>query len=543
MFLLQVPQVNSSNIFQVKVWFQNRRMKHKRQTLGKQGDDGDDKDSVTSDGGKSTKMSDKFLDDEMSKKSCQGCEMPSSGICGSHDEIGDITSNRGNNNNTPSATNNNTSFNSNSNGSNSITSSGSFDKGISEDDSKSNEGSTSQVPLRIGKKNSSNSLSFKSENRRNSPSTSERKSSLNKLSPAIIPKDQSMLLPDSIPSKTESNVIPSTGPASQRIHGSINIPNANNPLYPQVQNSPPVTATAVASATVTIQNIHNPNVPPFASRGSPASSFPNQYNSSNQLTYSSDDRQSKTQFQMQNHIVYGQVDMYHQNQSVPNEGQPYIRNPLHLQNSPGELPNRLRNRQAYQSNYHNQNYFNYTKAHNDPCNHNAAIQMGYHDYQAEQSSYSNYGYQPSNMYPTETIENNPTHSAHVNHVNTSPYYIGENIHHLQKSDYSSHKPTYYDSNSHGSPQTTPSSETSGYMSSEVYASSNPPLTMNNSSNLVQPGSAQIGSRENYAYHHQYYSPENTQTQVPANGENSNSSSDFNFLSNLANDYTPEYYQI
>lgn len=54
-------------------------MKHKRQTLGKQGEDGDDKDSVTSEGGKSAKLSDKYLDDEMSKKSCQGCEMPPAG--------------------------------------------------------------------------------------------------------------------------------------------------------------------------------------------------------------------------------------------------------------------------------------------------------------------------------------------------------------------------------------------------------------------------------------------------------------------------------
>ncbi|XP_055375134.1 homeotic protein proboscipedia isoform X2 [Condylostylus longicornis] len=70
---------------QVKVWFQNRRMKHKRQTLSKT-DDEDNKDS---------------LKDSNSKKSCQGCELPS-------DDIPDSTSNsRGHNNNTPSAANNN----------------------------------------------------------------------------------------------------------------------------------------------------------------------------------------------------------------------------------------------------------------------------------------------------------------------------------------------------------------------------------------------------------------------------------------------------
>lgn len=168
---------------QVKVWFQNRRMKHKRQTLGKQ-EDGDDKDSVTSEGSKSAKLSDKFLDDEMSKKSCQGCEMPSAGLCGSHDEIPDLSSTRGNNNNTPSATNNNTNFNNNSNGASSVGSAGSFDKLMNEEDSRSNEDNGTHPPPKTNKKTSTlppNSV-IKIENRRSSPNACDKKINIRKVS-------------------------------------------------------------------------------------------------------------------------------------------------------------------------------------------------------------------------------------------------------------------------------------------------------------------------------------------------------------------------
>ncbi|KAJ6639475.1 Homeotic protein proboscipedia [Pseudolycoriella hygida] len=80
-------------IIKVKVWFQNRRMKHKRQTLSKSEDD-ENKDSLKGD-------DDSQQCNSSSKKSCQGCELPS-------DDVPDSTSNsRGHNNNTPSATNNN----------------------------------------------------------------------------------------------------------------------------------------------------------------------------------------------------------------------------------------------------------------------------------------------------------------------------------------------------------------------------------------------------------------------------------------------------
>lgn len=90
-------------------------MKHKRQTLSKTDDDDSNKDDLKDDDSQSCS---KFIifcphtphinliiiigpTDSNSKKSCQGCELPS-------DDIPDSTSNsRGHNNNTPSATNNN----------------------------------------------------------------------------------------------------------------------------------------------------------------------------------------------------------------------------------------------------------------------------------------------------------------------------------------------------------------------------------------------------------------------------------------------------
>uniref|UniRef100_A0A6E8VKF6 Homeobox domain-containing protein n=1 Tax=Anopheles coluzzii TaxID=1518534 RepID=A0A6E8VKF6_ANOCL len=76
---------------QVKVWFQNRRMKHKRQTLSKTDDDESGKDDLK---GEHEQLIG-IVSDSNSKKSCQGCELPS-------DDIPDSTSSsRGMNNNTP----------------------------------------------------------------------------------------------------------------------------------------------------------------------------------------------------------------------------------------------------------------------------------------------------------------------------------------------------------------------------------------------------------------------------------------------------------
>ncbi|EEZ99256.1 maxillopedia [Tribolium castaneum] len=477
---------------QVKVWFQNRRMKHKRQTLGKQGDDGDDKDSITSDGGKNGKLSDKFLDDEMSKKSCQGCEMPSAGLCGSHDEIPDISSTRGNNNNTPSATNNNTNFNNNSNGASSVGSSSPFDKLI-EEDSRSNEDTSLHPSPRITKK--ANSVSVKVENRRNSPNSCEKKIGLSKISP----KESQDAANVKLSPKSASSL-----PPGNNIHGM-----APSVMYPHLNRSSPTTATAIASATVTIQNVSN-TIPPFASRGS--MHFPNQYQMNQE--YRTDRKHTQQHYQMNQNMYPG--EMYNPEHTTVNEAQPYVRNTTVPTQGVARMS---RGRQYNYPNPQQQYYYNK----NHPNSENYINHQNYvQGYQGEHPNYNHYGYH----YSGDGGEVAHLPNTHMGHEPGAAYYQNENM--LQKNAEYSGKVGYYENNHYnGDPN---------YISPEVFPNTNNAI-------MTPPASVQTESSDNYNSFHQFYSSESSQNQVAPTGENSNSSSDFNFLSNLANDYTPEYYQI
>ncbi|XP_056633700.1 homeotic protein proboscipedia [Diorhabda sublineata] len=514
---------------QVKVWFQNRRMKHKRQTLGKQGEDGDDKDSVTSEGGKSAKLSDKFLDDEMSKKSCQGCEMPTAGLCNSHEEISEVTSTRGNNNNTPSATNNNTNFNNNSNGASSIGSSGSFDKLMNEEDSRSNEGSGTQTSPRISKKNSSsipNNVVVKIEGRRNSPNSCDRKIGIRKISPSPSQSKDVGIGLNSLENIT-TKLSPKSSSGTPVIpSGPLSLP--TNMVYQQVPRSSPTTATAIASATVTIQNIPNA-IPPFASRGSSATHFPNQYNMNN----SQSDYRAERSKHYQNMTQMYSSDMYNHEHTGINEthtyhrGQPHSNNMGHVKFNNRRQPyTGYTNQQQYY--YNNQSVEKYGMSHNN-------YNQGY----ADHAGYNNYSY-GYNSDGNEAVH--MQNSVQINHEHPGNYYpIEGTIPKVQNPVEYPGKVAYYDNNytsNHMPPTTLQTNDASYNMGQEVFPSSN-----NSSATIMTPpASAPTENNENYNNFHQFY-PGESQTQVPVPGESSNSSSDFNFLSNLANDYTPEYYQI
>lgn len=533
-------------------------MKHKRQTLGKQGEDGDDKDSVTSDSGKSGKLSsDKFLDDEMSKKSCQGCEMPPAGICASHDDIPDIGTTRGNNNNTPSATNNNTSFNNNSNGASSIGSTGSFDKMITEDDSRSNEDSGVHPSPRIGKKGPSTPtmVPIKTESRRSSPNTCDRKIGLSKISPSVAQKDATVLHTptDAVSVKMSSKALSGTS----AVHSSpLGINPASNIIYPHLQRSSPATATAIASATVTIQNVPN-TIPPFVSRGSTSSHFQNQYQMGSQ-EYKADSRPKIHQQPYNvNQSMYNSSEMYNPEHPTVNDNHGYSRGQSNTNTLPhgsrSEMSSRMagRNRQIYHSTYQNQQQYYYNKNHgtsNESYGHNLNNQHYAQGYHHSEHSYNHYGY-PASVYPndgTETMAAHVPNPVHLGH-DTSTYYSNDAMHSMHKAQNQAEYPNkvgYYENSNYSTANhMTPNTEPSNYIPSEVYTTPNTATAMATTAVMTPPASAQTDSSENYNSYHQFYPGDNTQTQVVPAAESSNSSSDFNFLSNLANDYTPEYYQI
>ncbi|KAF5276009.1 hypothetical protein FQA39_LY00805 [Lamprigera yunnana] len=544
---------------QVKVWFQNRRMKHKRQTLSKQNDDGDDKDSISSDGAKSGKMSsDKLLTDEMSKKSCQGCEMPPAGVCGPHDEVPDLNSSRGNNNNTPSATNNNTNFtNNNSNGASSIASSTSFDK-ISEEDSQSNEDINSRSSPRISKKSTTGAITIKTENVRNSPSGQERRVGACKISPNVTHKESPLLdgIPNKINAKCMSSLTTSGAPSVN--NSSMGMAPINN-VYPHLQRSSPTTATAIASATVTIQNVSNA-IPPFAARGAQINNYQSQYQINSQIDYRTENR-SKSH-QQYHHGSYASSDMYNPDQAVIGDGHSYFRNQVHPSpithdNSKEDVTirNSGRSRQSYQSVYGNQqNYYNYNKRHlssNDNYQHNITNQSNYsHGYQSDHVGYNHYGYSATGMYPSDTSNNIGNHVPNSvtmghGHETSANYYHGENIqqlHKLHNQNEYSNKISYYENSTYN---LAPHAESSTYIPNEGFPNAAPTTagTSLNAAVMTPPASVQTDSSDTYNSFHQFYGGETPQTQTAPTGENSNSSSDFNFLSNLANDFTPEYYQI
>ncbi|XP_032516286.2 homeotic protein proboscipedia [Danaus plexippus] len=460
---------------QVKVWFQNRRMKHKRQTLSKS-EDGDDKDSTTSEGGKSSKTGlEKFLDDDgplSGKKSCQGCELPPGALCSPTEDLPELTS-RTRNNNTPSATNNN-SFG--SDGASSVASSSSLDK-LAEEDSREGPPPVNavNVPRNLAKR-------IKQESRKRSPSLDATGC---KVSPSS--SKEGLIGVTGLPDGKFSsvNLTPSSTPGTpSSMHQS--------PLGAYPRPSPPHAPGAPLTQTV-------PNaIPPYVIRGNapPGQFVPH------------------PDFRMETKQFVGKLAQYPQNNrsyeaySALQGSDHHIypgRNQQHSRQD-GSPTSRATNGIGSRQSYPHEMYQNYA----------------YTGYGKDQTGYGHPGYDQGQSYPAEMGYPNSHYGYHYHesgqHDHGHGYFSSEGQKNMHGHEYSKN---YYDTNSYNQ-----------------QGSTQPSYGPNNPQGEGYTGTAECG--EGYGSFQQFYEATHA---TPATGENSNSSSDFHFLSNLANDFAPEYYTI
>lgn len=542
-------------------------MKHKRQTLTK-GDDGDDKDSTTSEGGKSSKMSsDKFMDEDgpSSKKSCQGCEMPPAGLLGPNEELPDMNASRGNNNNTPSATNNNnTNFNTNSNGASSITSSGSFDKLGGEEDSRSNESSG----LHLTSPRLPSTKKVKQENRRNSPNLENI--GICKTSPQSSKEGHASnsmpgILDNMAPGKglSSMSLTPSSTPGTPSTMHPSPLGAPPGALYPRP--SPPAAATNAAS-TVTVQNVPNA-IPPYIIRGAHLNNLPNNYSGAHP-DYRNDvvapplgrtgSKQAQAQQFQQMHPNYAH-EIYHTGQQGVSSMEPHHFSRIPAHGRSHEVAPRGATRGATRHNYtgalnqvyHQQNFnYNTYKNHHDQgsYHHNPTNYAQAQAYASEHGPYhpnNHFGYHyPAEMGHAMNVAGPVQNESSV----IPPYYNADPLQHKNNHnmEYSS-KHGYYEGAAYNHAPAHSAAEAAPINAAAYSNSTNEAFpTANPSANhvtsvMTPPTSVQTDSSDNYSSFHQFY--EASQVQPASAGDNSNSSSDFHFLSNLANDFAPEYYSI
>ncbi|XP_014240522.1 homeotic protein proboscipedia [Cimex lectularius] len=422
---------------QVKVWFQNRRMKHKRQTLSKQSEDGDEKETAKAKGGDKGIL----VHDDSSKKSCQNCELPP-GMLGEH-----LSRNN----------NNNSTYNNNSNassGASSVTSTtSSFEK--LEEDSRSNESRVLTSPgLLQGKRHSE--VVVKTESGITMcASPGNKKLGKENLGSRLISPD--LGIKALTPATTPGTPVGTTDPPFRR--------------------SSPTAATAVATATASVTAILPNMSNPVIAQGKNSASFPSP-------------PQRMQYRQTYNPREYNQrVFEYRQQSPRPN----------------GMHPPRPRNFQQYPPQY---------------CQYNGYSQEYYQ---------RNYQYDPEyNNYYQNYQNSSEMHTTAEGYFET-----------YQNVEYSPGKPPggYYEMNHQGGEAS--SVPHYGVSSPDPFPANQQPTA----AVMTPPNSVRTDSSGEYynSIHHFYPDQAPANAQQPS--ENSNSSSDFNFLTNFANDFAPEYYQL
>ncbi|XP_015180821.1 PREDICTED: homeotic protein proboscipedia [Polistes dominula] len=640
---------------QVKVWFQNRRMKHKRQTLSKE--DGDEKDGSTSDGMEKTK-NDKILSiDADEKKSCHNCDISGVGDVGStlSGDVADLASsgrrssnsnnnntNNNNNNNTPTATNNNNSnpgFNTNSNGASSVGStnsvSSSLEKMMADDDSRSQDGSEVTSPSVPTKKLSNNEVRIKVESGHKSPNASKQ-ISISKKSPSASSKEICsvnsngvlLAMPDStvstpvLPGQSSArSLTPSSTPGTpasvQLQQGSPLSMQQTHTAYMQRPRSSPSSTTSVPAimhgsanpgtmsphAAITMaanqnhfqqQNVYQSNlgvdyrngvptnrqtVPPVVQQTQSQNSYCiRQRYQHTRIPYSNEVhpyRQNQTVVSRMSHArvtgprnVYGSNMQFHQQQNQYGNTADYNGYPqseatyhasYHRNMQSGGAYNTAQgypNPQAEQptEGYMNSGNYGYTSTGYHPNSENLAshghsnvsTQSGQQHYyneiphqqqqqqqqqpqpqpqQQQQQQAESYVAHPPSMHPTSS-DYRTNNKCHPN-----TYYEQTNQMHVHQGGEASNIPNSYVSSP--DPFPAPGMTTTATAIAAATAAV-----------ITPPGSTgqADGSTDYNNYGNFYGEPVHT-TAPPPSADNSNSSSDFNFLSNLANDFVPEYYQL
>ncbi|KAL6267736.1 hypothetical protein P5V15_000807 [Pogonomyrmex californicus] len=631
----------------VKVWFQNRRMKHKRQTLSKE--DGDEKDGSTSDGMEKPK-SDKMLSaDSDEKKSCHNCDISGVGDVGST-LTGDVTDlgssgrRNSNNNNTPGATNNNNNnnnsnagFNTNSNGASSVGStnsvSSSFEKMIVDDDSRSQDGSEVTSPS-VTKK-LSGEVRVKVESGHKSPNTAKQQQiSVSKKSPSASTKDMCsvnsngvlLAMPDStvstpvLPGQNSTrSLTPSSTPGTpvsvQLQQGSpLSIQQAAHTAYMQRPRSSPSSTTSLPAPMLHAstnpgtmsphggRNLSNNQQAHFQQQGvyqpTPAIDYRNGVPANRQnIPAASQQTQSQSGYcrdtyqqprisypsevnplyvrqnqavgsRVAHHVratgtasrsMYGANMQFHQQQlqygsTGEYNGYPQAGPPYHAYHRGMQSTNAYNSGQGYSGTQNEQNTDGYMTPGNYGYStggnyHGAGENLATHGHAAVSAQTGQHYFndiQQQQQHPQQhTAEGYVTHQPPM-HPSSGDYRPGNKCHpgayyeqtasqlHVHQGGEASSIPNSYVSSP--DPFPAPGMTTTATAIAAATAAV-----------ITPPGSAGQADSNNESYGNYgnfYGEPVHTAAAAPPpSADNSNSSSDFNFLSNLANDFAPEYYQL
>ncbi|XP_008543774.2 homeotic protein proboscipedia [Microplitis demolitor] len=619
---------------QVKVWFQNRRMKHKRQTLSKE--DCDEKDILSSEGVENLK-GDKSLTDEDEQKNCRKCDI--SGGTTIKNTLNEISDNSllHSGNNSLNTTNNrgsssNVTFNNNSNGASSIGStnsvSSSFERLIADEDSKSNDNCAIASPKLTVKKINEVKIKIESDHKnlnsvqsqliisKKSPSTcTQEVCKITNSGTRLAISDPTGVNP-SVPGQNSStrSLTPSSTPgtpASIQLQQGSPLGVQSNPIaYMQRSQSSPSSVNSVLN-TVTHDHSNTDLKTSHASRNNPIASqinthpLQNAYQTTKNFDYRNKQTISRQNFQISTHhnqsqSLYGKRDTYQQRMLLTNEVHPlYSRNNqitasianhnkrtnatsklnynpptqypqqqmfyLHSSDYNGYLQNGPNYHTSYHKNMQSENIYGITQSY--PNSHNDHTSEGY-------ISGNNYNYTASGIYHTTEESINSHHQPSMSLQTGHHYYNSIPPQPLQQENptevYAVHGPSIPSSqgeeryvNKYSSTYYTPNTQLQIHHGGEAsnipssYVSSPDPFPTSGitttataiaaaTATVITPPES-VGQVENNSESYDnlnnfYVDPTHAVASSPS-ADTSNNCSDFNFLSNLANDFVPEYYQL